>query len=91
MKLKSNLKEILEKDIGATYKNIILGAFVFMVVSDFLQLLLYVGFWLFDHNADMSSTIENIKFNAVAYSLLALMGVILLSSKKLDDKRAKSD
>lgn len=91
MKLKFNLKEILEKDIGATYKNVILGTLVFMVVSDFLQLLLYVGFWFFDHNADMSSTIENIKFNAIAYSLLALMGVLLVYDKKLDDKRAKSD
>lgn len=91
MKFKSNLKEILEKDIEPTYKNIILGTFVFMVVSDFLQLLLYAGFWFFDHNADMSSTIENIKFNAIAYSLLALMGVLLLADKKRDDKRAKSD
>jgi len=91
MKLKSNLKEILEKDIEPTYKNMILGTFVFMVVSDFLQLLLYAGFWVFDHNADMSSTIENIKFNAIAYSLLALMGVLLLADKKRDDKRAKSD
>lgn len=91
MKLKSNLKEILVKDIRATYKTVILSTLVFMGVSDFLQLLLYVVFWFFDHNADMSNTIENIKFNAIAYSLLALIGVLLVANKKLDDKRAKSD